>query len=105
MSKKKTYTPKAERHHLDKVASLGCIVCSNLGYPDTPAGIHHIRTGYGIGQRSSHYETLPLCALHHLTGGYGVAYHAGAEEWERNYGAELDLLEQVRRELGLRNDC
>lgn len=101
MSKKRTHKTKAETLHLDRVVGLGCIVCANLGHPDTPAGIHHIRTGQGMGQRSSHYETLPLCAAHHQTGGYGIAYHAGPESWENNYGTELELLEQVRAEVGL----
>jgi hypothetical protein len=87
---------KEESDHMSAVAELGCIVCRNLGYPDSPAGIHHIRASAGGGQRSSHFEVLPLCALHHLTGGFGTAYHAGAETWQAKYGMETELLEQVR---------
>ena len=48
---------KKEKEHLSKVASLGCFVCKN---PETQ--IHHIRPkGTGIGRRSSHFETIPLC--------------------------------------------
>ncbi len=91
---------KSDRQHLDKVAQLGCIVCRQLGVePEIPSGIHHIRTGYGRGQRAPHTETLPLCGFHHQTGGYGHAYHAGPAEWEKRYGTELQLLEQVRNEL------
>ncbi|WP_420285060.1 Ref family recombination enhancement nuclease [Serratia liquefaciens] len=92
---------KAEKVHLNRVASLGCIVCKNLGYEDTPAQIHHIRTGKGRAQRASHYETLPLCPMHHQHGGHGVALHAGQKTWEQNYGTELELLAQVRAELGI----
>lgn len=100
MARKKHHKTKAEQQHLDRVAALGCVVCKNLGHLDSPAGIHHIRTGQGGAQRSSHFETLPLCATHHQKGGYGVAYHAGRRIWEQKYGTELQLLEQVRSELG-----
>lgn len=81
---------KAEREHLDRVAGLGCIVCGR------PAGIHHITTGVGMGQRASHFETIPLCPDHHQHGGHGVAIHAGKKTWEARFGTELELLEKVR---------
>ena len=90
---------KDEKAHMTAVAALGCIVCRNLGYPDSPAAIHHTRASAGGGQRSSHYEVLPLCPTHHQTGGYGVAFHAGSECWQRKYGTEVELLEQVRKLL------
>lgn len=52
---------KAEKEHLSKVASVGCIVCRNLGFGESPAEIHHVRTGQGMGQRASNYEVIPLC--------------------------------------------
>lgn len=90
---------KAEKDYLDRVASLGCIVCRNLGHGETPAHVHHIRTGKGMGQRASNYETIPLCPTHHQNGGHGVAIHAGQKTWEANFGTELELLEQVKMEL------
>ena len=90
---------KAEKDYLDRVASLGCIVCRNLGHGETPAHVHHIRTGKGMGQRASNYETIPLCPTHHQQGGHGVAIHAGQKTWEANFGTELELLEQVKMEL------
>lgn len=84
--------------HLGKVAALGCVVCRNLGYGETPAEIHHVRSGQGM-KRASHYETIPLCHLHHRTGGYGVAFHAGEKAFEANFGNELDLLEQTWVEI------
>lgn len=86
---------KAERQHMDAVASLGCILCRRLGYHDTPAVIHHIRDGQGMGQRASHYETIPLCPEHHAgkTGLHGM----GVKSFERVYGVtERELLEEVR---------
>lgn len=87
---------KSEKEHLSKVASIGCIVCMNQGNEGTPAEIHHIRHGNGMSQRASNYESIPLCHIHHRTGGYGVAIHAGQKEFEKLYGSESELLEQVR---------
>jgi hypothetical protein len=86
----------AEKRHLSKVAELGCIACYNMGYFDSPAEIHHIRTGQGMSQRASDYDSIGLCPSHHRTGGHGVAIHAGQETWEEIHGTELELLEQVR---------
>ena len=98
MSKSKN---KAEKEHLSRVAALGCIVCRNEGLGETPAACHHIRTGVGRGQKASHFDVLPLCGHHHQTGGHGEAIHAGQKTWEARFGTELELLEQVRRELGI----
>lgn len=92
---KKRAPKKAEREHMDRVAQLGCIVCMNLGFPGSPAAIHHIRAGAGGGQRSSHFDVLPLCGAHHQNGGPGVAIHAGQATWEARFGTERELLEQV----------
>lgn len=82
---------KGDRH-MGKVAAVGCIVCRRLGYPDTPAQVHHIKEECGVAQRQSPFLTIPLCPEHHTQGGPGVAYHAGFREFERMYGTELDLL-------------
>ena len=95
---------KAERQHLDRVARLGCCVCIRLGYGESPAEIHHQRKLAGMGQRSSHFDVIPLCPLHHRTGGYGVAIHAGQKEWESRYGTELELLEYTKNLLEIEND-
>ena len=86
---------KAEALHMGDVASMGCVVCRNLGHGESPAEIHHIRKGQGMGQRASNYEVIPLCPPHHRIGGYGVAVHAGQETWEATFGTELTLLEQT----------
>ena len=86
---------KREKAYLDRVASLGCVVCRNHGYGDTPAQIHHIRTGQGMSQRASNYLVIPLCPQHHTDGGKGVAIHAGQQSFEAIYGSELDLLAQT----------
>lgn len=86
---------KAEREHMRRVAALGCIACKNLGYDETPAEIHHITTGTGMGQRASHFETIPLCWNHHSAQGQD-GFHKYPETWQMKHGRELDLLEQVR---------
>jgi len=92
---------KAERIYLSRVAELSCVVCRNLRLGDSPAEIHHIRTGQGTSQRSDHYRTIPLCHTHHRTGGYGVAFHAGPRQCQKNFGTEAQLLEQVQIEMGV----
>lgn len=91
-----------ERQHMALVASLGCIVCKNLGYTMHKVELHHIRDGYGVGQRASNFEVIPLCPTHHRTGlkadRTGKAhfgYHQSPKDFEIAYGKERDLLEQV----------
>lgn len=90
---------KAEKEHLAKVAEIGCIVCLNENHGQSPAEIHHIRAGKGMGQRASNYEAIPLCPAHHRTGGYGVAFHAGSKVWQERFGSEELLLDQVKEIL------
>lgn len=92
---------KDEKKYLARVAELGCIICDRLGYPGTPAEIHHIRTHTGAGKRASHYDTLPLCPEHHRgnTGVHGL----GRKAFERRYAiTEIDLLDEVKQKL---NNC
>lgn len=89
----------AERLHLSRVASLGCIVCRITGYEFTPAEIHHPRTGMGMSQRASHFDAIPLCHIHHRTGGHGLAIHSGQKTWEAKFGTETELLAQVKELL------
>ena len=98
---------KAEgKRHMARVAALGCIVCKNNGYEGTPAHVHHIDCAT-MGRRSEDDETIPLCPIHHLDGdgtsnsGGEIAVHRGLGSFEARYGTERELLEQVRRELGI----
>jgi hypothetical protein len=84
---------KAEKEHLNKVASLGCIICGNI------AEIHHVRTGMGLGQRNTNFNVIPLCHVHHRTGGHGVAFHAGKKTWQEIFGTEKDLLEKTINQI------
>jgi hypothetical protein len=91
---------KDQKKYLSKVANLGCIICTRLGFAGTPAEIHHVRgLGLGMGVRSSHYDTLPLCPVHHR--GSTTGYHGlGRKAFERQYEVtETQLLEQVKEML------
>ena len=90
MGNKKVAT-KDEREHMSKVASLGCLICQR------PANVHHIRpVGLGIGMRSSHYQTIPLCYDHHQ-GQFSI--HNCKQEFEDAYGTEKQLLQKTLKEI------
>lgn len=80
---------KAEQKHMDKVAQLGCIACRKIGYHDTPAEIHHIRAGMGMGQRNNHFSVIPLCPHHHRHG--PDAYHKSPKQFQEKFGTEAEL--------------
>lgn len=93
---------KAERQHLDRVASMGCIACEVMGFYDSPAEIHHIRSGVGKGQRASHFDVLPLCPAHHRgTQGLKVpSIHGSPHAFVQSFGTERQLLDLVNARLG-----
>lgn len=76
---------KDEKAYMRLVAQLSCSVC-----PAMPVEVHHPRHGAGMGRRSSHYDTFPLCTTHHRSGGFGVAIHAGQKTWEAKFGTEAE---------------
>lgn len=80
-----------EKHRMERVAALGCIICGS------PAQIHHIGTHAGGGR--DHMRTIPLCVMHHTAGIYGTSLHAGKKAFEARYGTEEELLEQVNEIL------
>ncbi len=91
----------AEKRHMGKVAEVGCILCHHLGLGATPAHVHHIREGQGMGQRASNFLTIPLCPEHHQ-GASGI-HGLGAKAFERTYRLnELDLLALTIEKLGAR---
>ena len=89
----------ADKRHLDAVQGLGCLICLHMGYPDSPAEIHHVRTMHGRRITRDHSFVLPLCPIHHRIGGWGVAFHAGSREWQRIHGTEEMLLNEVNQRL------
>ena len=87
----------AEHRFLDAMAAQGCILCRHLGYPGTPAEIHHLRAGMGAGQRNNNQTVIPLCPEHHRgnTGYHGL----GRRVFERTYGVtEMDLWAMAQKQ-------
>ena len=88
---------KDEKIAFDKIARLGCILCSTvLGFEGTPSELHHIRR-YGSKRSSS--PVIPLCPEHHRgnTGVHGL----GAKGFERKWQVtQEELLECVNKKLG-----
>jgi len=82
----------------DLVASLGCIVCKNNGFVGTPATIHHLRAGSGMGRG----RMIPLCYYHHQTGPHGESFHQGRKSFEANHGTEEELWLQTQKLLEAR---
>jgi hypothetical protein len=90
---------KAEKVHMNKVASLGCIACRVIGYEGTPPELHHIRANAGVGQKSSNYDVIPLCAHHHRIDKNAI--HQSKVNFEADFGTELELLEMVKGLLNI----
>lgn len=78
--------------HMARVAELGCIVCWRLGYPDTPAQVHHIREGR-IARND--FLTIGLCEPHHT--GTTASVHKAKPALMRSLKihSEFDLLAEV----------
>ena len=89
-----------EKAYMGRVAALCCVLCRHLGIADdSPAVVHHLRTGQGK-KRASHKDTMPLCPLHHQFSGFGV-HDMGRPQFEARYGiSEVGLLEMTKQLLG-----
>lgn len=92
----KPATPE-EQIYMGKAARLGCMLCIHLGLGETPAQIHHPRTGTGAGKRAPHLKSFPLCFEHHQgdTGIHGM----GRKAFEREYGVTEDDLRTMTYSL------
>ena len=88
---------KAERQWVDSSVRIGCIVCFERGFPETPGVVHHILKG---GRRQSHKETLCLCDPGHHQyppkGSGKIARHPTKARFEAAYGTEAHLLDRTR---------
>ena len=89
---------KDEKIAFDKIARLGCILCSAvLGFEGSPAELHHIRR---FGGKRSASPVIPLCPEHHRgnTGVHGL----GAKGFENKWCVTQEgLLELVNQKLGI----
>ncbi|HUW75266.1 MAG TPA: Ref family recombination enhancement nuclease [Gallionella sp.] len=88
---------KAEKSHLDKVASLGCIVCRIIHHVFTPACIHHL-TGIkyrSTGKKASNFHVIGLCHNHHQ--GHQGVHTMGMRPWEAAFGTQEYLLDYTNQ--------
>ena len=91
---------KNEKIALDKIARLGCILCSEvLGIEGSEAELHHVRR---FGTKRATSPILPLCPEHHR-GNSGV-HGLGTKGFEDKWGVTYEkLLERVNQKLGKGN--
>lgn len=96
---------KPESEWLDRVASLGCVVCRRVYNRYTPAEIHHIAEGTSP---RSNFAVAPLCGDqyddHHdgrNTGGAG--FHRMGKQWLKLFRVpgenEWGLLQWVNEDI------
>lgn len=80
--------------HLERVASLGCVLCRDLGHGYTPAEVHH---AFDTAARSD-FLTIPLCPEHHRG---GTGFHGlGQRAFEARYKtSEAKLLARTIEQL------
>jgi hypothetical protein len=79
---------------MEKVASVGCILCHQLGHGYSPAEVHHI----GDTAERSDFLTIGLCPEHHRG---GTGFHGlGEREFNRRYKtSEVQLLAKTLERL------
>ena len=79
--------------HVDALMGRGCLLCAvNGGLLRTPE-LHHIRQGYGLGQRGPDHYSLALCFRHHRSTVQGdISFHGTPAAFRALYGTERALL-------------
>jgi hypothetical protein len=89
---------KNEKIALDKIARLGCILCSTqLGIEGSEAELHHVRR-YGAKRATS--PVLALCPEHHRNGNDSI-HRLGVKRFESQWGITCEeLLERQNKRLG-----
>lgn len=84
----------AASRHLERVASLGCALCHEIGHGYVPCEVHHI---FDTAEKSD-FLTIGLCPEHHRG---GTGFHGlGEREFNRRYKtSEAHLLAKVLERL------
>jgi len=88
---------KSEKIALNKIAELGCILCSEvLGIEGSAAELHHVRR---FGAKRATSPILPLCPEHHRgnSGVHGLGAKGFINKWNISFES---LLEAVDKRLG-----
>lgn len=84
---------KNEKNHMRAVADLGCIICDKMGFPGSPAELHHIISNKGMGKKATNYEVIPLCPHHHRNS--EESYHHSPKNFDDKWGSQEDLLRET----------
>ena len=92
---------KAEKLHMRSVAELGCIICDKMGFPGSPAELHHIMSNTGMGKKATNYEVIPLCPHHHRNS--EESYHQSPKDFTDKWGSQEDLLKETLEGTTLQN--
>ena len=89
---------KNEKKRLNKIAELGCILCSEiLGFEGTQAELHHVRRHGNVRSAS---PVLALCPEHHRNGNDSI-HRMGVNGFEKKWGISCEeLLERQNQRLG-----
>lgn len=81
--------------HLDRIRSIPCLVCKELGLGATPSEAHHVES---VRDGLSDYAAVPLCPEHHR-GANGV-HGLRRRGFELRYKlTDVDLLAMTIKEL------
>jgi hypothetical protein len=62
----------AEERHMERVASVGCVICRRLWGRYSPAELHHVAEGSGL---RSNFSVVGLCSEHHDEHRAGTGFH------------------------------
>ena len=89
---------KSDKDRMNRVASLGCIVCKAFYGVYSPALIHHL-TGLkyrSIGKKAKEY--IPICQAHHVDGNKEhPSVHGQPELFKQKYGSQEFLLNYTNK--------
>ena len=61
-----------------------------MGFPGSPAELHHIISNTGMGKKANNYEVIPLCPHHHRNS--EESYHQSPKDFTEKWGSQENLL-------------
>jgi hypothetical protein len=82
------------KNNFDILSELGCVVCRLYYDTFSPAEIHHLRTGQGMGQKRNDLKAIPLCPNHHRLSST-ESFHLARKAFEEKFGTEATLFEKT----------
>lgn len=96
--KKAAYRASAEgQAGLAYMAAVKCLPCVICNAPP-PSDAHHCFHGRYGAQKSSDFDTIPMCRWDHLDGPYAI--HKNKKAWAEKHGPDYSYIPQVRAMIG-----